>query len=63
MENSKSKLQNQDNPKFSNYAYKVFQAQKNLSNPDITGYHTRIIQTKADAAYPAWSPTIGANVK
>ena len=39
MENSKSKLQNQDNPKFSNYAYKVFQAQKNLSNPDITGYH------------------------
>jgi hypothetical protein len=39
IESSKSKLQNQDNQKFSNYAYKVFQAQKNLSNPDITGYH------------------------
>ncbi|MBR1480171.1 MAG: Tol-Pal system protein TolB [Alphaproteobacteria bacterium] len=32
-----------------------------IAATDITGYHTRIIKTKADAAYPAWSPTVGAN--
>ena len=39
IESSKSKQQIQDSQKFSNYAYKVFQAQKNTTNPEITGYH------------------------
>ncbi len=33
----------------------------NIAVSDITGYHTRIIKTQKDAAYPAWSPTIEAS--
>ncbi|MBQ9335152.1 MAG: Tol-Pal system protein TolB [Alphaproteobacteria bacterium] len=36
-------------------------AKTQIAVTDITGYHTRIVKTKADAAYPAWSPTVGAN--
>ena len=36
-------------------------AKPQVAVTDITGYHTRIISTKADASYPAWSPTVGAN--
>ena len=36
-------------------------AKTNVSVVDITGYHIRTVETKGDAAYPAWSPTIGVN--
>ena len=38
-------------------------AKTKVAVTDITGNHTRIIKTKADAAYPAWSPTVGANMR
>ncbi|MDR3030990.1 MAG: Tol-Pal system protein TolB [Holosporales bacterium] len=30
---------------------------------DITGRHVRVIETRKDAAYPAWSPTVSMKVK
>ena len=36
-------------------------AKTQVAVSDITGYHTRIVKTKGDAAYPAWSPTVGVN--
>lgn len=36
-------------------------AKNSISVVDITGYHIRTVETKGDASYPAWSPTIKAN--
>ena len=36
-------------------------AKPNIGVTDITGYHTRLIKTNGDAAYPAWSPTVNVN--
>lgn len=33
-------------------------AKNSISVVDITGYHIRTVETKGDAAYPAWSPTV-----
>ena len=38
-------------------------AKTKVAVTDITGYHTRIVKTVSDAAYPAWSPTVSASQK
>jgi TolB protein len=30
---------------------------------DITGNHTRLIETRGDAMYPAWSPKLAVKIK
>ena len=48
----------------SNGRYLVFSMQPSskqkvgIAVVDITGHHSRVIETRKDAAYPAWSPTI-----
>lgn len=48
----------------SNGRYLVFSQQPSSKQKvgigvvDITGHHSRIVETRKDAAYPAWSPTI-----
>ena len=36
-------------------------AKSNISVVDITGHHIRIVETRGDASYPAWSPTVKAS--
>jgi TolB protein len=36
-------------------------AKSSIAVVDITGHYMRIVSTKGDASYPAWSPTIRAN--
>lgn len=45
------------NGRYISYSSQSGPGQKTTTNiTDITGHHTRMIETKGDAAYPAWSP-------